>query len=105
MTQDTQIGGPSGKFPATRWLAVRAARSTNLAGRKPTLETITVAYWKPICKYTRIRWKKTDDRSGPDVPRRVGAIAIVVSALKQFSPAVNRMARARGYCDLGGSNE
>jgi RNA polymerase sigma-70 factor (ECF subfamily) len=61
MTLDTQIGGPSGKFPATRWSAVRAARSPDLAERKRALETITAAYWKPIYKYTRIRWGKTDE--------------------------------------------
>jgi hypothetical protein len=61
MKQDTQIGGPSGKFPATRWSAVRAARSPELAERKRALETITAAYWKPIYKYTRIRWGKTDE--------------------------------------------
>ena len=61
MTADTQIGGPSAKFPATRWSAVRAARSSDPVERKRALETIIAAYWKPIYKYTRIRWGKSDE--------------------------------------------
>jgi DNA-directed RNA polymerase specialized sigma24 family protein len=61
MSQDTQIGGPSGKFPATRRSAALAASSNDPAERKRALETIIAAYWKPIYKYIRIRRGKTEE--------------------------------------------
>jgi hypothetical protein len=46
--EDTKIGGPGGRFPATRWSAIVAARSTDSAERTRALETVVEAYWKPI---------------------------------------------------------
>jgi len=101
MTQDTQIGGPSGKFPATRWSAVRAARSTDLAERKRALETIIVAYWKPIYKYTRIRWGKTDE-DAKDLTQEFFARLIEKNYLADFDSS---KARLRTFLRVGGSAE
>ena len=59
--EDTKIGGPSGKFPSTRSSAVLAAHSEDPAERSRALEGIVAAYWKPIYKYLRIRWGKSDE--------------------------------------------
>src|ERR1700689_1378440 len=90
MTQDTQIGGPSGKFPATRWSAVRAARRTDLTERKRALETIIVAYWKPIYKYTRIRWGKTDE-DAKDLTQEFFARLIEKNYLADFDSSKARL--------------
>ena len=50
MKEDTRIGGPSGKFPATRWSAVVAARGDDPEERSRALDAIVEAYWKPIYK-------------------------------------------------------
>ena len=61
MTEETKIGGASGRFPATHWSAVMAARSDDPAERSRALEAIATAYWKPIYKYVRIRWSKSTE--------------------------------------------
>jgi RNA polymerase sigma factor (sigma-70 family) len=90
MTQDTQIDGPSGKFPATRWSAVLAARSNDPAERKRALETIIAAYWKPIYKYIRIRWGKTDE-DAKDLTQEFFVRLIEKKYLDDFNPSKARL--------------
>ena len=90
MTPDTQIGGPSAKFPATRWSAVRAARSSDPVERKRALETIIAAYWKPIYKYTRIRWGKSDE-DAKDLTQEFFARMIEKNYLADFDPSKARL--------------
>src|SRR5205807_2968560 len=61
MSDDTQVGGPSGRFPPTRWSAIVAARGDDPAERTRAFETIVAAYWKPVYKYIRARWGKTNE--------------------------------------------
>ncbi len=61
MADDTQMGGHSSKFPATRWSAIVAARSNDPDERRRGFETIIAAYWKPIYKYIRARWGKSNE--------------------------------------------
>jgi RNA polymerase sigma factor (sigma-70 family) len=90
MTPDTQIGGPSAKFPATRWSAVRAARSNDPVDRKRALETIIAAYWKPIYKYTRIRWGKSGE-DAKDLTQEFFARLIKKNYLADFDPSKARL--------------
>jgi RNA polymerase sigma factor (sigma-70 family) len=90
MAQDTQMGGPSGKFPATRWSAVRAARSDDSAERKRALEAIIAAYWKPIYKYTRMRWGKTNE-DAKDLTQEFFARLIEKKYLDDFDPSKARL--------------
>ena len=90
MTQDTQIGGSSDKFPATQWSAVRAARSDDPAERKRALEIIIAAYWKPIYKYIRIRWGKTVE-DAKDLAQEFFARLIEKKYLDDFDPSKARL--------------
>jgi RNA polymerase sigma factor (sigma-70 family) len=90
MTQDTQIGGSSGKFPATRWSAVRAARSNDPAERKRALEIVIAAYWKPIYKYIRIRWGKINE-DAKDLTQEFFARLIEKKYLDEFDPSKARL--------------
>jgi RNA polymerase sigma factor (sigma-70 family) len=90
MTQGTQIGGRSGKFPATRWSAVRAACSDDPAQRKRALGTIIAAYWKPIYKYIRIRWGKSDE-DAKDLTQDFFARLIEKKYLGDFDPSRARL--------------
>ncbi len=58
---DTAIGGPNGRFPATRISAIEAVRSTDAAVRSRGYEALVTAYWKPVYKYIRIRWNKSNE--------------------------------------------
>ena len=45
-------------FPTTRRSAVLAVRSGEPAERDWALETIVAAYWRPVYKYLRLKWKE-----------------------------------------------
>jgi RNA polymerase sigma factor (sigma-70 family) len=47
-----------GGFPPTHWSVIRAARSTDREERRRALEVLIAAYWKPVYKYIRLRWRK-----------------------------------------------
>ena len=61
MSQDTNIGGPGGRFPTTRRSAVLGVKSRDAAERRRSFETLVAAYWKPVYKYVRIRWRKSNE--------------------------------------------
>jgi RNA polymerase sigma factor (sigma-70 family) len=44
------------QFPATRWSVVDAVKSANPVQQARALDTLFVAYWKPVYKYVRLRW-------------------------------------------------
>jgi len=90
MTQDTHIGGPGARFPATRWSAVRAASSSDAAERKRALETIIAAYWKPLYKYIRIRWGKSNE-DAKDLTQAFFASLIEKKYLGDFDPSKARL--------------
>ena len=90
MTEDTKIGGASAKFPATRWSAVLAARSSDPAERSRALEAIVAAYWKPIYKYLRIRWGKSNE-DGKDLTQDFFAKVLEKEFLDDFDPSKARL--------------
>ncbi len=90
MKEDTRIGGPSGKFPATRWSAVVAARSDDPGERSRALDAILAAYWKPIYKYLRIRWNKSNE-DAKDVTQEFLTRLIEKEYLGDFDPAKARL--------------
>jgi RNA polymerase sigma factor (sigma-70 family) len=88
--EDTKIGGPGGKFPATRWSAIVAARSTDAAERTRALETVVEAYWKPIYKYVRIRWSKSNE-DAKDLTQEFFSRLIEKNYLSDFDPGKARL--------------
>ncbi|MGB0035377.1 MAG: sigma factor [Candidatus Acidiferrales bacterium] len=90
MAEDTRIGGRSGKFPVTRWSAVVAARSQDPAERSRAFESIVAAYWKPIYKYVRIRWGKSNE-DAKDLTQDFFARLIEKGTLEDFDPAKARL--------------
>jgi RNA polymerase sigma factor (sigma-70 family) len=90
MKEDTRIGGPSGKFPATRWSAVVAARSDDPQERTRALASILAAYWKPVYKYLRIRWNKSNE-DAKDITQEFFAQMIEKDYLADFDPAKSRL--------------
>jgi DNA-directed RNA polymerase specialized sigma24 family protein len=61
MVDDTDIGEGSGKFPATRASAVLAAQSADLVERERGLAVLLEAYWRPVYKYLRLRYRETNE--------------------------------------------
>jgi RNA polymerase sigma factor (sigma-70 family) len=61
VTEDTDIGGAADRFPITRRSAIEAARSVDAIERQRGFEAIIAAYWKPVYKYIRIKWRKPNE--------------------------------------------
>ena len=58
---DTRHGGEGGRFPLTRHSAVIAARSADVETRRRAFELLGDAYWKPVYKYVRVRWRASNE--------------------------------------------
>jgi RNA polymerase sigma factor (sigma-70 family) len=57
MDADTQIGGENARFPDTIHSVIAAAASNQPAGQ----EAIVAAYWKPVYRYIRVKWRKSNE--------------------------------------------
>ena len=89
LDMDTSIGGRSGRFPATEWSAIVAAGSTDPAERTRAMETLIAAYWKPVYKYVRIKWRKSNE-DAKDLTQGFFAAAIEKDFFKSYDPAKAR---------------
>ncbi len=70
-----------------------AARSGDKAERSRGLEAIAAAYWKPVYKYIRIRWGKSNEEA-KDLTQEFFARLLEKSYLEKYDPA---RARLRTY--------
>ena len=59
--RDTAIGGPGAVFPSTRPSIIAAATGDDPIRRRCAHETLVAAYWKPVYKYIRIKWRKGNE--------------------------------------------
>jgi RNA polymerase sigma factor (sigma-70 family) len=58
MGEEVQHGvAPRGAFPGTRVSVLRAAAGADDAVRRQAWDHILGAYWKPVYKYLRLRWR------------------------------------------------
>jgi|HubBroStandDraft_6_1064221.scaffolds.fasta_scaffold298891_2 RNA polymerase sigma factor (sigma-70 family) len=60
MKQDDEQHGAD-RFPPTRRSVIEAVRSIDAEERQHALEALCAAYWKPVYKYTRLRWNRPAD--------------------------------------------
>ncbi len=61
MHDDTQIGIGGTLFPQTHCPAVQALKSDVFSERERAFDAIIAAYWKPVYKYVRIKWNKSNE--------------------------------------------
>jgi DNA-directed RNA polymerase specialized sigma24 family protein len=50
---------PPGPFPPTRHSVLHRIRSTDSEVRQQAFDALVAAYWRPIYKYLRLRWRAT----------------------------------------------
>jgi RNA polymerase sigma factor (sigma-70 family) len=84
---------PAGIFPATRWSAIEGARSDDPVTRRRALDQIVAAYWRPVYKYIRARWRKSAP-DAQDLTQEIFATLIEGGTLAGYQPA---RARLRTY--------
>lgn len=90
MQDDTRIGGPHQGFPATRVSIIEKARSDDGQVRRRAFEMLIAAYWKPIYKYIRIRWNKSNE-DGKDLTQEFFARVMEKEFLGSYDPAKSRL--------------
>jgi RNA polymerase sigma factor (sigma-70 family) len=61
MNNDTNIGGASDKFPLTRISAIEAVKHGDAPSRARAFELLIAVYWKPVYKYIRIKWNRSNE--------------------------------------------
>jgi RNA polymerase sigma factor (sigma-70 family) len=89
MSEDTKIGGGSGRFPTTHGSAVAGARSDDAAERQRSFEALVAAYWKPVYKYVRIQWRKSNE-DAKDLTQGFFLAVMEKGYLRPYDPAKGR---------------
>jgi len=55
----TTPDAPGSGFPTTRWSAITGFHSDDPQVRARSFETLVAAYWKPVYKHVRLKWKRS----------------------------------------------
>ena len=82
--------GAGGVFPPTRWSAVVAARSGEEAERSRGLARIAEAYWRPVYKLLRLRWRKSHE-DARELTQELFARILEDDLLATYDPAKGRL--------------
>jgi RNA polymerase sigma factor (sigma-70 family) len=90
---DTDIGGRSDRFPLTRHSIVAGTRSNDADVRRRAHADLVAAYWKPIYKYLRVKWRQSNE-DAKDLTQGFLARAIAKGFFGDYDP---RIARFRTY--------
>jgi RNA polymerase sigma factor (sigma-70 family) len=86
MDRDTAIGGPNDRFPVTHRSAVLALKSNDNELRAMAGNRLVSAYWKPVYKYLRIKWK-ADNEAAKDWTQDYFATALERGLFERYEPA------------------
>lgn len=76
-------------FPATRVSLLAGIGSESAGDRHRALERVVQAYWKPVYKYVRLKWKKSHE-DGKDLTQEFFAAATEKEYLAAFDPQKGR---------------
>lgn len=81
---DTAIGGRHDRFPSTRPSLLQAA-SAGGALPNDALDQVAALYWKPIYKYIRLKWHKSNEEA-KDLTQSFFASALERDFIQRFDP-------------------
>ena len=82
-----------GGFPETRHSVLVAARSGDAGERERALGTLAAAYWRPVYKFLRLRWR-LEPADAEDLTQDFFARAVEKGLFERYDPA---RARLRTY--------
>jgi hypothetical protein len=80
-------------FPATRLSLVARTRSVDADTRRLAFESLIEAYWKPVYKYLRLKWRADADQAA-DLTQAFFTTTLEKDVLARFDPG---RARFRTY--------
>jgi RNA polymerase sigma factor (sigma-70 family) len=78
-----------GSFPATRHSVVAGIASPDVHTRRVAFDALVSAYWRPVYKYVRIKWRR-DREDAADLTQEFFARAFEKGSLGRFEPARTR---------------
>ncbi len=87
MDSDTALGGGSARFPDTRHSAVVRMQSCEPGVRTAGFSDVIAAYWKPVYKYLRLKWKLSNE-DAKDLTQAFFARAIEKEFFDQYDAAL-----------------
>ncbi len=94
-----------GQFPATRHSAILALSASDAVARDRALDLLIRAYWKPLYKYSRIRWRMTPDDAS-DLVQSFFATALEKEYLQSYDQSKSRFRTFLRVClDRFAANE
>jgi RNA polymerase sigma factor (sigma-70 family) len=93
MDLDTDMGGPSCVFPASRYAVILASSSSDPEERAQALESLITVYWKPVYKYIRLK-KGQDNENAKDLTQAFFTRALEKGFFERYDP---RKAKFRTY--------
>jgi DNA-directed RNA polymerase specialized sigma24 family protein len=80
---------PPGPFPQTRLSVLHRIRSDDADVRQQAFDTLVAAYWRPVYKYLRLRWRATAE-DAEDTTQAFLAAAFEKQFFERFDPAQAR---------------
>jgi RNA polymerase sigma factor (sigma-70 family) len=81
---DTAIGGLRDRFPSTRLSLIETASAPGEL-REEALEQVMALYWKPVYKYIRLKWNKSNEEA-KDLTQEFFAAALTREFFRAFDP-------------------
>jgi RNA polymerase sigma-70 factor (ECF subfamily) len=85
MRDSTEIGGPNFAFPTTSWSVVRSAIDPASPERRTSLESLLKKYWKPVYRFVRARWRKSNE-DAKDLTQGFFALLLEGQGLLRVAP-------------------
>jgi len=82
---DTKIGGASSRFPQTERTVLAALRSSDAEQRSRAAGRLLNSYWKPVYKYVRLKWRKSNEEA-KDLVQEFFARAIEKDFFSSYEP-------------------
>jgi RNA polymerase sigma factor (sigma-70 family) len=86
MSDDTDIGGARGRFPATARSLLVGATGDDPVERQRSFGALIKAYWKPVYKYVRLKWLRTNE-DAKDLTQAFFARAMEKGFFDSYDPA------------------
>jgi RNA polymerase sigma factor (sigma-70 family) len=87
--RDTSLGGPGVDFRETVWGTIERARDASPEIRQAGLEELARTYWKPVYRYLRVAWAKSNE-DAKDLAQAFFLWLTDRNALERYAPERGR---------------
>jgi RNA polymerase sigma factor (sigma-70 family) len=86
---ETSVNASQSRFPTTRYSAVATLREGSALEKQEAWESVVRMYWKPVYKYLRIKWRKSN-ADAEDLTQGFFTSAIEKKFFNSYDPARSR---------------